>query len=108
MDLKTDLGGVGCQACCLVLTMLPIVGEQSEVVSLSHLIESTGSTECRPSVHPLSVSSPSRWQGETGTVTEGIPDVRLSLRRSDVLAGLHERPDKLSPCMILVSLAGIL
>jgi hypothetical protein len=33
MDLKTDLGGVGGQACCPVLQMLPIVEEQSEVVS---------------------------------------------------------------------------
>jgi hypothetical protein len=32
MDVKTDLGGVGGQVCGLVLHLLPIVGEQSEVV----------------------------------------------------------------------------
>jgi hypothetical protein len=32
MDVKTDLGGVGSQACGLVLHLLPIVGEQSELV----------------------------------------------------------------------------
>jgi hypothetical protein len=32
MDLKTDLGGMGSQACGLVLHLLPILGEQSEVV----------------------------------------------------------------------------